>query len=104
MKSKILLVALLCAGLAGAQTPRSNTVLTPNFPQQTDIAVVANSVTEVTGINFVLDQAASTRKINFANRRPMTPREFYDTFLSILAVNGLAAMPAGDNTMKIVQE
>ena len=104
MKNKILYVALLCASAAAAQTPRPDTVLTPNFPQQTDIAVIANSVYEVTGITFILDQAASTRKINFPNRRPMTPREYYDTFLSILAVNGLAAMPAGPNTMKIVQD
>ncbi len=103
MKKKILYVALMCASLAGAQTPRTTTVLTPNF-QNTDIAVVANAVTEATGITFILDQAASTRKITLANRRPMNAREFYDTFLSILAVNGLAAMPAGTNTMKIVQE
>lgn len=101
MKTKILFLALLCAGLAGAQTPQST--LTPNF-QNTDISVVANSVTEATGIRFILDQAASTRKITLANRQPMTPRQYYDTFLSILSVNGLAAMPAGDNTMKIVQE
>lgn len=104
MKSKILLcVALLCAALAGAQTPRPTTLLTPNF-QNTDVAVVANSVSEATGITFIPDPAAATRKITFVNRRPMTPQEYYDAFLSILAVNGLAALPSGRNTMKIVQE
>lgn len=103
MKRHFLVAALLCAELASAQTPRESTVVTPNF-QNTDIAVVANSVTEATGITFILDQAASTRKITLANRRPMSPREYYDVFLSILATQGFAAVPAGDNIMKIVQE
>jgi general secretion pathway protein D len=104
MRSKILLcVALWCAAVAGAQTPRSSTLLTPNF-QNTDVAVVANSVSEATGITFIPDPAAAARKITFVNRRPMTPQEYYDAFLSILSVHGLAALPAGRNTMKIVQE
>lgn len=103
MKTRLLILALLCAGLATAQTPSPTAVLTPNF-QNADIAVVAQAVTEVTGITFILDQAAATRKITFPNRRPMSAREFYNTFLSILSVNGMTAMPAGNNTMKIVQE
>lgn len=102
MKKNFLYAALLCASLASAQTPR-NAQFTPNF-QNTDIAVVANAVTEATGITFILDQAASTRKITLSNRRALSPTEFYDMFLSILSVNGLAAMPAGRNTMKIVQD
>ncbi|HUG73178.1 MAG TPA: type II secretion system secretin GspD [Steroidobacteraceae bacterium] len=103
MKRQRLIVALLCAGLATAQTPSPTAVITPNF-QNADLAVVAQAVSELTGTTFILDQAAATRKITFSNRRPMSAREFYNTFLSILSVNGMTAMPAGNNTMKIVLE
>jgi general secretion pathway protein D len=103
MKRKLLYVVLLCAGLATAQTPPVNGQFTPNF-QNTDIAVVADAVTQYTGITFILDPAASTRKITLANRRAMTGREFYDAFLSILQTQGFVALPAGNRTMKIVQE
>jgi len=102
MIRKLLCAALLCAGLASAQTP-PGAALTPNF-QNTDIGVVANAVTEATGINFILDPSASTRKITLANRRPMSGQQFYDTFLSILQTQGFVALPAGNRTMKIVQE
>lgn len=102
MIRKLLCAALLCASLASAQTP-PGAALTPNF-QNTDIAVVANAVTEATGINFILDPSAATRKITLANRRPMSGQQFYDTFLSILQTQGFVALPAGNRTMKIVQE
>ncbi len=102
MKLKLFLAVLMCAGIAAAQSP-PGAVITPNF-QNTDIAVVANAVTEATGVTFILDPTATTRKITLANRRPMSGQQFYDTFLSILQTQGFVALPAGNRTMKIVQE
>ena len=101
MKLKTLLVALLCTSLAAAQTPNSQ--LTPNWPDAT-VAAVAAAVGDITGITFIVDPTAAQRKISFVNRTPMRPREIYDKFLTILSVNALIAVPAGTNTMKIVQE
>jgi len=85
-------------------------VCTPAFAQETatlnlkdaDIRVLIDTVSEVTGKNFVIDPRVKA-KVTVVSSQPMNQNELYDVFLSILQVHGFAAIPTGD-IIKIVPD
>lgn len=83
-----------------AQTSTEETI-TLNL-KDADIVEVVALVSEVTGRNFVIDPRLRAR-VTVISARPLTADALYETFLSVLAVNGFAAVPAGD-VIKIVPE
>lgn len=67
-----------------------------------DIRVLIDTVSEVTGRNFVIDPRVKA-KVTVVSSQPMNQGELYDVFLSILQVHGFAAIPTGD-IIKIVPD
>ncbi len=59
-----------------------------------DINVLIATVAEITGRNFIVDPRVEGR-VTVITSEPMTPGEIYDTFLSVLRVNGFAAVENG---------
>ena len=94
--------------LASAPTPvpivaqaSTEETITLNL-KDADIVEVIALVSEVTGRNFIIDPRVRAR-VTVISAEPLTTDALYDTFLSVLAVNGFAAVPAGD-VIKIVPE
>lgn len=75
--------------------------VTLNF-RDMDINALIEAVSKVTGKNFIVDPRVKAR-VTVISAKPMTPAELYDVFLSILQVNGFAAVPMGA-VVKIVPE
>ena len=67
-----------------------------------DIRVLIDTVSEVTGKNFIIDPRVKAR-VTVVSSKPMPKEELYDLFLSVLQVHGFAAIPAG-NSIKIVPD
>jgi len=65
-----------------------------------DIRAVIAEVSRVTGKNFIIDPRVQG-KISIVSSSPMSDKELYQVFLSILQVSGYAAIPSGD-IIKIV--
>lgn len=65
-----------------------------------DIRAVISEVSRVTGKNFVIDPKVQG-KISIVSSTPMSDKELYQVFLSMLQVSGFAAIPAG-SIIKIV--
>lgn len=75
--------------------------VTLNF-RDMDIGALIEAVSKVTGKNFIIDPRVKAR-VTVISAKPMSPQKLYEVFLSILQVNGFAAVPAG-NIIKIVPE
>jgi general secretion pathway protein D len=90
--------ALGFAPVAAQETPASATL---NL-NDVDIRVLINTVSELTGRNFVIDPRIKAR-VTVVSSRPMAQEEIYAVFLSVLEVHGFAAVPAGD-VIKIVPD
>ncbi len=75
--------------------------VTLNF-RNMDIGALIEAVSKVTGKNFIVDPRVKAR-VTVISAKPMSPQKLYEVFLSILQVNGFAAVPAG-NVVKIVPE
>ena len=102
--SVALLLAVADAAVAQAPPPpvSPNAQITPNF-RDVPIEQVAEAVGRSTGKTFII--APNVRaQINLTNPQAVTPTQLYYQFLSILQVYGFAAVPAGNNVMKIVLE
>ncbi len=67
-----------------------------------DITSFIGLVSEATGKNFVVDPRV-TGKVTVISQSPMDEEALYEVFLSVLRVNGFAAVPAG-KIIKIVPE
>src|SRR5512143_2718032 len=65
-----------------------------------DINAVISTVSEMTGKNFIVDPRVKG-KVTVISARPMNADEIYQVFLSVLSVNGYAAIP-GKDAIKIV--
>ena len=65
-----------------------------------DIRAVIAEVSRITGINFVIDPRVQG-KISIVSNTPMSDKELYQVFLSVLQVSGYSAIPSGEIT-KIV--
>ena len=70
--------------------------------KEADIISFIGLVSEATGKNFVVDPRV-TGKVTVISQRPLAENELYDVFLSLLRVNGFAAVPSG-KVIKIVPE
>ncbi len=96
------LVLALCCGLAGgALAEKDGAKVTLNL-KDADISTLIATVSEVTGKNFVVDPRVKG-KVTVVSSSPMDANAVYATFLSVLEVNGFAAIPAGAS-IKIVPE
>lgn len=69
--------------------------------QNADIRAFVSQVADMTGKNFVLDPRVRANDITVISRKALTADEVYQLFLSVLQVNGYAAIPSGDS-VKIV--
>jgi general secretion pathway protein D len=85
---------------AAAKKP-SGAAVTLNL-KDADISTLIATVSEVTGKNFVVDPRVKG-KVTVISASPMDPAGVYETFLSVLEVNGYAAIPSGES-IKIVPE
>lgn len=65
-----------------------------------DIRAVISEVSRITGKNFVIDPRVQG-KISIASGSPMSNKELYQVFLSMLQVTGFSAVPSGD-VIKII--
>jgi len=70
--------------------------------KEADITSFIGLVSEATGKNFIVDPRV-TGKVTVISQTPLGQNELYDVFLSVLRVNGFAAVPAG-KVIKIVPE
>ena len=68
--------------------------VTPNF-KNADLAQVAESVSAVTGKDFVFDPRVHA-EVTMLSSKPLDPPAFYQAFLSILQVYGFIAVPVGE--------
>ncbi|MGH8127733.1 MAG: type II secretion system secretin GspD [Gammaproteobacteria bacterium] len=66
-----------------------------------DIREVAQLVSSITGKNFIVDPRAQGR-VTVISARPISADALFSVFLSVLNVHGLAAIPSGNDTWKIV--
>ena len=73
--------------------------ITLNF-QSVDIRALINTVSEVTGRNFIVDPRVKG-KVTLVSGGPLDADEIYSVFLSVLEVHNFAAIPSGD-VIKIV--
>ena len=95
LKTVLLLLILLGCSSVSAETATLNL-------KDADIRVLIDTVSEVTGKNFVIDPRVKA-KVTVVSSQPMNQDELYDVFLSILQVHGFAAIPTGD-IIKIVPD
>lgn len=65
-----------------------------------DIRAVIAEVSRITGKNFIIDPRVQG-KISIISSTPMTDKELYQVFLSVLQVSGYAAIPNGE-VIKII--
>lgn len=70
--------------------------------QDADIRALINTVSELTGRNFVVDPRVKG-KVTVISAEATDRDDLYDIFLSILRVHGYAAVPSGD-VIKIVPD
>lgn len=106
MSQKTFLVSLVLALLVVASVITTRPVIaeetiTPNF-RNTPIHQLIETVSEVTGKNFIVDPRVKG-DITLISGRAMEADELYETFLAVLQVHGYAAIPNGSTT-KIVPE
>ena len=95
------LFLLLFLTVAAAPAEKDGAVVTLNL-KEADITTLIATVSEVTGRNFIVDPRVKG-KVTVISSSPMDAAAVYATFLSVLAVNGFAAVPAGA-AVKIVPD
>ncbi len=86
---RLILAVALGALAASAAAP----TITLNF-KDTEIREVATSIGEITGRNFIFDPRVKG-KVTVVSARPIPLDSVYAVFLSVLQVNGFAAVPSG---------
>ncbi len=90
----LLFLMLAAVGSAQAQAPATSDGRQTLNLKNADINVLIATVAEITGRNFIVDPRVEG-KVTVITSEPMTPSEIYDTFLSVLRVNGFAAVQNG---------
>jgi len=83
-------VLLLLAGAAVAQ-PRGAPI-TPHF-EDVDFTELVQAVSAATGKNFIIDPRVHAR-VTMISSTELSPKAFYDAFLSIVSVHGFIAVPS----------
>ncbi|HID48438.1 MAG TPA: type II secretion system protein GspD [Chromatiales bacterium] len=69
----------------------------------TDINAVITAVAKLTGKNFIIDPRVKG-KVTVITNEALSKDEVYQVFLSVLKVHGYAAVPGGDNVIKIIPD
>jgi general secretion pathway protein D len=92
----------LCYFLGGSALADKNSAEVTLNLKEADIATLIATVSEVTGKNFVVDPRVKG-KVTVVSSSPMDANAVYATFLSVLEVNGFAAIPDGAS-IKIVPD
>ncbi len=83
----------------GITTQGTAEQITLNF-QDVDIRALINTVSEVTGRNFIIDPRVKG-KVTLVSGGPLGAAQLYDVFLSVLEVHNFSAIPSGD-VIKVV--
>src|SRR5699024_12097589 len=60
-----------------------------------EIQAFIDKVADMTGKNFVVDPRVRARDVTVISREPLTGDEVYELFLSVLQVQGYAAVESG---------
>lgn len=101
-----LALALLLPAAAGwgqdegeAPAPGAGDQITLNF-QDVDIRALINTVSEVTGKNFIVDPRVAGQ-VTLVSGGPLDADRIYEVFLSVLSVHNFAAVPSGE-VIKII--
>ena len=102
------LILTLVPALAGAAQTAGAAAESTAKPQvlnlkDADIQAFIATVSEITGKNFILGPNVQG-KVTVVSQQPLSANEIYKVFLSVLAVHGYVALPAGDGMVKIVSE
>jgi len=92
---------LLFAGLVFSSNPAVAEEVTLNF-SDADLVAVINSVSQITGKNFIIDPRVKGR-VTVVSSKPLNEEEVYNVFLSILQVHGFATVPT-QNAIKIIPD
>ncbi|MDZ7841301.1 MAG: type II secretion system secretin GspD [Gammaproteobacteria bacterium] len=92
------MILALQMGLGAAQTDDApgGDQITLNF-QDVDIRALINTVSEITGRNFIVDPRVRGQ-VTVVSGGPLAADQIYEVFLSVLAVHNFAAVPSGDVT------
>jgi general secretion pathway protein D len=96
---RIAVVAFMLACSAALAASRSQVTL--NL-KDADISTLIQTVSEVTGKNFIVDPRVKG-KVTVISSTPMDAAGVYETFLSVLQVQGFATAPSGP-AIKIIPE
>ena len=67
-----------------------------------DLATLVQTVSAVTGKNYIIDPRVKA-KVTIVSSRPLTASQLNETFLSVLEINGFAAVQAG-GAIKIIPD
>jgi len=98
--TKVIFLCLCCLWwLMPLQGFAASTTL--NF-KGADINAVIQSVADITGKNFIVDPRVKG-KVTIISKRPMSQREIYQVFLTVLDVHGYTAVPSG-KIIKIIPD
>jgi len=92
---------LLFVGLVLSGNPAVAEEVTLNF-SDADLVAVINSVSQITGKNFIIDPRVKGR-VTVVSSKPLNEKEVYNVFLSILQVHGFATVPT-KNAIKIIPD
>ncbi len=93
-------LVLLVAG--AATVSHADDDVTLNL-KDVNIRSLVEIVAEATGKNFIIDARVKGNKVTVISSKPMNKNEVYQVFLSVLQVNGYAAVEVG-NIIKIVPD
>ena len=95
-------IAAIVVGLACATAlAAGKSQVTLNL-KDADISTLIQTVSEVTGKNFIVDPRVKG-KVTVVSSSPMDASAVYETFLSVLQVQGFAAIPSGPS-IKVIPE
>lgn len=92
--------AALAAGSDASGGAAKRSEITLNL-KDADLRQVAQMVSAITGKNFIVDPRAQGR-VTVISSKPISAAAVFSVFQSVLEVHGLAAMPSGNDTWKIV--
>lgn len=95
----LLLLVLLCPMVTTAQLALAEQTWTVNF-KDAELEELVRFVAQATGKTIVVDPKTKG-KVQVISSKPLNQAELYDLFLSILEVNGFAAVESG-GTIKII--
>jgi general secretion pathway protein D len=95
------LAAALPPGAIVAQDTQAQNLITPNY-KDTEIGVLIEAVSELTGKNFIIDPRVRAT-VTMVSKSPLTPDAFYEAFLAVLQVHGFVAVPSGQ-VIKIIPD